>query len=115
MSWLTAPPSDHELNTYVVPPTVWGELAVTEIRELRMAVIVAGVWITPLPTVSWRPAGWVVNVTGIVLGSSRTDASLVRPRLSVTRRRTSRYEGYSCSGAMYDPPATPSNVPCGCS
>ena len=33
MSWLTAPPSDHDPNWYQVPPTFCGEFAVTESRE----------------------------------------------------------------------------------
>jgi hypothetical protein len=59
MSWLTAPPSDHWLNTYDVFPKNCGELAVTEIQEPWIEVIVAGVVTTPLrSSAASRMAAW---------------------------------------------------------
>ena len=72
------------------PTCIWGEFAVTEIRELRIEVIVTGVVLTPLPIVNCIPGGFDVNVVLTVFGSTRTDFVSVRPRLSVTVSWNSR-------------------------
>src|SRR4029453_3434388 len=66
---------------------------------------VAVPWV-PL-TVSFRPPGVVWKVSATVRGSSRTDLVSVRPPESRTVSWSSRYDGYSWSGAVKLPDLTP--------
>src|SRR5262245_15632291 len=59
--------------------------------------------------VSWSAHGAVWNVKTTVFGSSRSALVFVRPPESVAVRLSSRYDGYSWSGAVNDPLLTPGN------
>ncbi len=61
-------------------------------------------------TASCKPAGVDEKVSPTVMGSSRTVFVAVRPPASVAVSVSSRCEGYSWSGALNDPPATPGHV-----
>ena len=56
------------------------------------------------------PAGLDWNVRSTVCGSSWTDVEAVRPFASVAVSWSSRYDGYSWSGAENEPLATPGIV-----
>jgi hypothetical protein len=110
-----APPSDQLANSYAVPPVACGEGALTERVDPRIAVRVNGAtWLVD-PTASDSPAGLDPKVRATVCGSSRRTCVLVRPPASVAVRRSSRYDGYSWSGATKLPLAVPENVWSGCS
>jgi hypothetical protein len=75
-----------------------------------ITVRVNGVVPAALPTASWSPLGLDWNARLTVCGSSRTVFESVSPPESVAVRVSSRYDGYSWSGAPNEPEATPSNV-----
>ena len=59
------------------------------------------------PTTSDSPPGLVWKLNCTVFGSRRSVLVLVRPPESVTVSLSSRYDGYSWSGAMKLPLETP--------
>ncbi len=63
-------------------------------------------FVLPL-TVNWRPPGLVWNVSATVCGSSRTLLVSLRPPESVAVSFSSRWDGYSWSGVLNEPLATP--------
>ena len=65
----------------------------------------AGAW-APF-SASRKPDGLEASVRTTVLGSSRTDSESVSPPESVAVSRSSRWDGYSWSGVVNEPPATP--------
>src|SRR3954463_9162981 len=101
-----APLSDQDPNEYVVPATVCGDVAVMEFCEpmmtVRWNVVVDAVALTARD----RPLGTDWNVRTTVCGSSRRVTDAVVPKLSVAVSVSSRYDGYSWSGALNDPEAT---------
>ncbi len=105
-----APPSDQDENAYDEPPRVCGETALDGVRgaddhgagERRRGLC--------RPDDELEPGGLEANVSTTVCGSSLRISVSVRPPASVAVRRSSRYEGYSWSGAVNEPPATPENV-----
>jgi hypothetical protein len=68
---------------------------------------VKGVAALPPLRTSCRPEGLVANVRLTVWGWSVTLAVLVRPPESVAVKTSSRLDGYSWSGAVNEPLATP--------
>ena len=72
-----------------------------------MTVRVNGVAALPPLRTSWSPEGLEAKVRLTVWGCSVTLAVLVRPPESVTVRTSSRLDGYSWSGAVNEPLATP--------
>src|SRR5215210_1630041 len=115
MSWLCVPPSDQEANSYVVPPSVCGVVALMELLEPTTTVRLKGAVELLSPTTRSSPAGsdWKFSTTGF--GSSRTLLVSCKPSKSVAVRRSSRYEGYSWSGAVNVPLATLGKSSQGCS
>src|SRR4051794_40265648 len=101
--WVCAPPSDHEVK--VEEPC--GDGADTELVEPWMTVRVNGVVPDDEPTASWSPDGAEAKVSSTVFGSSRRVTAWVRPSASVATSFSSRYDGYSWSGATNEPAATP--------
>ena len=67
----------------------------------------------PLNT-SRRPDGVDVNVRATVCGFRRTLSVSANPPESVAVNTSSRWAGYSWSGATNEPMATPRNVSSGC-
>jgi hypothetical protein len=63
-----------------------------------------------LPTVSDNPPGVLWKVRTTVLGSSLSTLVSVRPPESVAVSLSSRYAGYSWSGAVKLPLATPAKL-----
>ena len=66
-------------------------------------------WLVPLTT-SCKPVGLVWNVNVTVSGERRTLAAPCRPRESAAVSLSSRCAGYSWSGAVKEPLATPVKV-----
>src|SRR5678816_2152744 len=62
------------------------------------------------PTAMPSPLGTELNVSTTVLGSSRTEVVACAPCESVAINRSSRYDGYSWSGAVKLPLLTPLKV-----
>src|SRR5689334_15384315 len=105
-----APASLQLPNVYVVEPLVCGVGALTEFVEPMMTCRVNGVaWLVE-PTVSGSPDGLLANVRFTVCGCRSSVVAVVSPRESVAVRRSCRYDGYSWSGAVIEPPATPVSV-----
>src|SRR4051794_4275530 len=75
-----------------------------------MAVRVNGVVCCVEPTVSCRPEGDDWKVTATVCGSILRTAVVLAPPESVAVSRSSRYDGYSWSGAANEPLRTPVKV-----
>ena len=93
---------------------VWGEGALTELLDPMITVRVNGVaWLVE-PTASCSPGGLVWKVRLTVCGSSRTVSVSTRPPGSVAVRVSSRYDGYSWSGAVKLPEAVPVQLCSGC-
>jgi hypothetical protein len=84
--------------------------ALSELIEFTITVLVNGATVLELPTVSIRPLGLDWKASATVLGSSVMLAVLVRPPASVAVSTSSRCEGYSWSGALSEPLATPPHV-----
>ncbi len=74
-----------------------------------MTVLVNGVAACEPFSTSASPPGLELSVRFTVCGSSWTDRVSVRPPESLAVSRSSRWEGYSWSGVVNEPPATPSN------
>ena len=93
------------------PLRVCGLPAVTPWLDPTMTVRVNGVAASDcVPTTSDRPVGTDWNVRLTVRGSSRSVVLACRFDESVAVRVSSRYDGYSWSGAAKEPPATPVQV-----
>ena len=98
-----------------MPPSVCGEAALTEFaradddrpRERRRRPAV-------LPTASCSPAAPTGTSARPSAGRAGRVSVSVRPPESVAVRRSSRCDGYSWSGAVNEPPATPAKVWIGC-
>src|SRR5918993_2555577 len=73
-------------------------------------MLVKGVVLTVEPTASCIPLGWVSNPSSTVRGSRRTCVEPAAPAESVAVRTSSRYDGYSWSGATNDPCSWPATV-----
>src|SRR4051794_4170111 len=110
MLWVARPPSDHDLKSYDVPPRVCGVGAVIELADPWITVRLNGVVLARLFTVSDRPDGTEARLSVVVRGSRRTLAVLVRPPASVAVSGSSREDGYSWSGALNEPLATPAKL-----
>src|SRR5919204_3432975 len=110
MLCVCAPPSDHDEKTYVEPPIVCGEGALIEFVEPITACFVSGAApaISSMPT--FAPVGFEATVMFIVCGSRRTLVDAVAPVESVAVSWSSSQHGYSWSGALNVPLATPLNV-----
>src|SRR5436190_20065282 len=110
MVWLCGPPSDHDTKLYVDLLNCWGDGALTEFAEPTTTVtengVVRGASFTTR-SLRLRPPGFVLNVSATVFGSSRTLVVANSPPESVAVSWTSIQHGYSWSGAVNDPPATP--------
>ena len=93
-----------------MPDRVWGEGALIEFNEPRMTVFENGVALVVLATDSCNPDGEELKVRLTVIGWRSTLFVVVTPFESVAVRRSCRYDGYSWSGALNDPLATPGHV-----
>src|SRR5262245_33607748 len=80
-----------------------------------MTVRVNGAGALVALTPSGSPVGLEANVSTTVFGCSRTLFVFVRPPASLAVRRSSRWLGYSWSGAVNEPVATPVKVWMTCS
>src|SRR5436190_11342754 len=105
MSCVRLPPSLQLVKSYVTPPTVTGDGAVTCRCEPWITSSVAGAVTVSVPSERSTPAGFDWSVIGTVSGSSRRVTVRLRPKLSVAVSCSSKYDGYSCSGATNEPPA----------
>src|SRR5919204_5900178 len=105
-----APPSDQDENVYVEPPFVCGDVALIEFVEPITACFVSGVGpaISSMPT--FAPVGFDASVMVMICGSIRTLVVAVAPVESVAVSWSSIQHGYSWSGALNVPLATPLNV-----
>ena len=97
-------------NAYVFEPLDCGVIALTVLLEPTITVRVKVALAVAPPTASWRPPGVVWKVSCTVLGSSRSVLVVLSPPESVAVSLESRYDGYSWSGAVNDPPATPGKL-----
>src|SRR5215210_8689625 len=102
-----APPSDQVLNCQVFFDLICGEGAESEFRDPWITVRVNGLVACVPFSASANPVGLELSVRVTVFGSSRIDRSSVSPPESVAVSRSSRWEGYSWSGVLNEPPATP--------
>ena len=94
-SWVPAPPSDHETNSYGVEESDCGDGAVMDGVDPTITVWVNGVaWVVE-PTPSCNPGGFEVIVTSAVSGESRTVVDTGRPPESVAVSTRSRKTGSS--------------------
>src|SRR4051812_44266607 len=110
MACVCPPPSFQLPKVYVVEPLVCGGGALMVFVDPMMTCRVNGVaWLVE-PTVSSSPDGLLANVRFTVCGWRSSVVALVSPRVSVAVRRSCRYDGYSWSGAVIEPPATPVSV-----
>src|SRR4051794_30461166 len=110
MTWVCAPPSDQVPNATGTPLYNCGVGPLTVLVEPWMTVRVNGATWLVAPTVRFSPAGLLTNVRSTVLGCTLTVVLLVSPPESVAVIRNSRYDGYSWSGAVIVPLATPLSV-----
>src|SRR5215210_5509 len=85
-----------------------------EFLEPMITVRVNVALVVALPTVSESPLGVVWKVSSTVFGSRRSVFVLVSPPESVAVNFSSRYDGYSWSGAVKELLATPWKVCTGC-
>src|SRR5919198_3504893 len=110
MLCVCVPPSDQDEKVYVEPPIVCGEGALIEFVEPTTACFVSGAApaISSMPT--FAPVGFEATVMFIVRGSRRTLVDAVAPVESVAVSWISSQHGYSWSGALNVPLATPLNV-----
>src|SRR6266508_4325247 len=104
------PASDQEAKVYDVPLSACGVGALSELDEPGMTVTVNGVACVVEPTVSCRPVGLVLKVRLTVFGFNVVLTVLVSPTESAAVSSSSTNEGYSWSGAVNEPLATPVNV-----
>src|ERR687883_2008888 len=105
-----APPSDHDEKLYVEPPIVCGDVALIEFVDPITACFVSGAApaISSIPT--FAPVGFEATVMFMICGSTRTLVVAVAPVESVAVSWISSQHGYSWSGALNVPLATPLNV-----
>ena len=97
------PSSDQDAKLYVLLFLFCGDGALMVWVEPTITVRV-NVAVEPLPsTVSDSPPGLVWKVSATVFGSRRRTFVSVRPPESVAVSFSSRYDGYSWSGAVKDP------------
>ena len=94
----------------MVPPRVWGEMALTEFVEPTITVRVNGVTDDDALTLSCSPDGLEAKDRTTVFGSRRTLVVVLRPPASVAVSSSSTYDGYSWSGAENEPVATPGHL-----
>ena len=92
---------------YVVPPRFCGEIALTEFVEPTMTVRVNGVVEEDALTDELQAGGAGGEGEDDRLRVEPERRGGARPQPSVAVSRSSRYEGYSWSGAAKEPPATP--------
>src|SRR3712207_5777923 len=88
-----------------------GERALTELAEPTMTWCVTGVVPDSLPTDTPAPEGLDAKPRFTVWGSRRTVALFESPEESTAVSSSSRYDGFSWSGAGNEPLSTPSK-PC---
>src|SRR5919198_5690210 len=110
MLCVCVPPSDQDEKVYVEPPIVCGEGALIEFVEPITACFVSGAApaISSMPT--FAPVGFEATVIVMICGSRRTLVDAVAPVESVAVSWSSSQHGYSWSGALNVPLATPLNV-----
>jgi hypothetical protein len=93
-----------------VSPDVCGLVALTEFVDPTITVRENGLAEEPELNASCSPVGLEVKLSTTVCGSSLTLVVEAAPLLSVAVSCSSRWDGYSWSGAWNDPPATPSQL-----
>src|SRR5919198_191643 len=110
MLCVCVPPSDQDEKVYVEPPIVCGEGALIEFVEPITACFVSGAGpaISSMPTLA--PVGFEAMVMVMIFGSRRTLVVAVAPVESVAVSWISSQHGYSWSGALNVPLATPLKV-----
>src|SRR5919197_2855886 len=110
MLCVAAPPSDQDEKIYVEPPIVCVYLALIEFVDPITACFVSGVApaISSMPT--FAPVGFEARVMVMICGSIRTLVDAVAPVESVAVSWISSQHGYSWSGALNVPLATPLKV-----
>ena len=115
MTWVCAPPSDHDLKLHGFLALVCGEGAEIVFAEPWMTVLVngSGRLCAVERQIESARAG-VQRHRRRFAGRAAATRCRVRPPESVAVSRSSRYDGYSWSGAVKMPPATPVNVWIGC-
>src|SRR6185503_8621606 len=86
-------------------------VALTEFVDPTITLRVKGVVPEVGPTASWSPIGLDWNVRSTVCGRTSRDTVVVAPAESVAVARSSKWDGYSWSGAGNDPPAVSLNEP----
>ena len=92
----------------VFPPRVCGEGALIVLREPRITVRVNGAGAVKASSASGEARRTATaSVRSTVFGSRRTLWVRLSPPESVAVSRSSRYDGYSWSGAVNEPLATP--------
>src|SRR4051794_16114700 len=102
-----APPSLQPVNVKSASLKPCGDAAVIVFDEPAITVSVKGVGSVSLPSDSDIPGGSLAIVISAVSGSSRTVATVLRPSASVAVKDSTRYAGYSWSGATKLPDRTP--------
>src|SRR5919198_5389766 len=110
MLCVAAPRSDKDKKLTSNPPIVCGEVALIDFVEPITACFVSGVGpaISSMPT--FAPVGFEASVIVMICGSIRTLVVAVAPVESVAVSWISSQHGYSWSGALNVPLATPLNV-----
>ena len=107
MLWVWAPESDQDLKLYILLPRVWGDGAEMVLLELTITVWVKGAGPVKLLKSKFKPLGLEAKVRITILGSSFKVVFPVAPCESVAVSSSCKYEGYSWSGALKEPDATP--------
>src|SRR5215218_4618083 len=110
----TAPPSDHETKEYVMPPRTCGVATAMVLCDPATTVADAGVVSVLAPTTTRSPLGAVAKERMTASGSSLRSVTPVKPPPSRAASRSVRNDGYSWSGAMNEPVATPAKSCIGC-
>jgi hypothetical protein len=108
--WVAESPSDQDRNRYVFPARCWRAGALTVLAEPTITVFENGVVSPPDPASSVRPGGLEVNARETVRGRSATLAIPGMPSALTAESWSSRYEGYSWSGAENVPLETPGKL-----
>src|SRR5437764_12503495 len=107
MLCVAMPLSDHELKLKMLLFSVCGLPAEIELAEPMITVLLNGVTPVVVLIPSVRPEGTEAKLSTAVFGSSRTLVVAERPPASVAVRSSSRYDGYSWSGALNEQLDTP--------
>ena len=102
-----ARPSLQLRHRYCATPSSCGDGALTDVTERAITVRVNGVASVSLAKESCRPDGALASVTLDVFGFSGIVLVVLRPSSSVAVSESSRWDGYSWSGATKCPEATP--------